>query len=126
MIMLGYTSSGLESVVQFVTVLLVFVFVLALTYVTTRWVGKFQKLQTNNGNFEVIETCRLASNKYLQIVRVGKKYLVIAISKDMVTMLTELTEDEIELHQNGVAPQDSFQKLLDKAKERIQKRGDNK
>lgn len=125
MIMLGYTSSGLESAAQFVTVLLVFIFVLALTYVTTRWVGKFQKLQTNNRNFEVIETCRLTSNKYLQIVRAGSKYLVIAVSKDMITMLAELTEDEIELTQDGMVPQDSFQKLLDKAKERIHKRGDN-
>ncbi len=122
---LGYTSSGLESAAQFFTVLLVFIFVLVLTYATTRWVGKFQKLQLNNRNFEVIETCKLTSNKYLQIVRVGKKYLVIAIGKDTVTMFTELTEDEVKLAPDGTVPQDSFQKLLDKAKERIHKRGDN-
>lgn len=125
MMILGYTSSGLESAAQFFTVLLVFIFVLVLTYATTRWVGKFQKLQLNNRNFEVIETCKLTSNKYLQIVRVGKKYLVIAIGKDTVTMFTELTEDEVKLAPDGTVPQDSFQKLLDKAKERIHKRGDN-
>ncbi|MFT3984910.1 MAG: flagellar biosynthetic protein FliO [Lachnospiraceae bacterium] len=125
MMILGYPSSSLESAAQFVTVLLVFIFVLALTYVTTRWVARFQKQQTNNRNFEVIETHKLTSNKYLQIVRAGKKYLVIAIGKDAITMLTELTEDEVELMPEDTVPQDSFQKLLDKAKERIHKRGDN-
>lgn len=122
---LGYTSLGLESAAQFLTVLLVFIFVLALTYATTRWVGKFQKTQRNNRNFEVLETCKLTTNKYLQIARAGKKYLVLAVCKETVTMLTELTEDEVELTLDGAVPQDSFQKLLDKAKERIHKRGDN-
>lgn len=125
MMILGYTSLGLESAAQFLTVLLVFIFVLALTYATTRWVGKFQKTQRNNRNFEVLETCKLTTNKYLQIVRAGKKYLVLAVCKETVTMLTELTEDEVELTLDGAVPQDSFQKLLDKAKERIHKRGDN-
>lgn len=126
MIILGMTSSRVNSIAQFVTVFLVFIAVLVLTYFTTRWIGKFQKLQTNNKNFEIIETCRITPNKYLQIVKAGKKYLVIAIGKDTVTMLTELAEDDIEFTQDKAIAADSFQKIFDKAKDAIHKRGDTK
>ncbi|HOO28369.1 MAG TPA: flagellar biosynthetic protein FliO [Lachnospiraceae bacterium] len=125
MVILGLLTSGLESAAQFLTVLLVFILVLILTYFTTRWVGKFQKLQSNNKNFEVIETCKLTSNKYLQIVRAGKKYLVIAVGKDSVTMLTELAKEDIDLTPAGPAAQDNFQKIFEKAKDKIQRRGDH-
>ncbi len=123
MILLNATSR-LDSAAQFATVLIVFILVLALTYFTTRWVGKIQKSQVHNRNFEVVETFKVTTNKYLQIVRIGKKYVVIAIGKDSITQITELDETEIELTPAGTVTQDSFQRIFDKAKERIHKRSD--
>lgn len=125
MIILGTVSSRVNSIAQFITVFLVFLLVLALTYFTTRWVGSYQKLQTNHPNFEVIETCKITANKYLLIVKAGKKYLVIAIGKDTVTMLTELSEEEVVLTKSGKIEPDSFQKIFSKAKDAIHKRGDH-
>ena len=66
----GYASRA-ESFTQFLTVFLVFLLVLALTYFTTKFVGSYQKSASYNKNFEAIETYRITNGKYLQLVRIG-------------------------------------------------------
>ncbi len=119
--LLGLQTSRLESVAQFFTVILVFVFVLALTYGTTRFVGRYQKTQMTCKNVEVIETCKLTNNKFVQIVRIGEKYMAIAICKDTVTFLTELSEEEIDLTPAGKMTTESFQEVFAKAKNLLHK-----
>ena len=115
-------TGGTNSVVQFLTALLVFIFVLALTYFTVRWVGAYQKIQPGNKNFEVIDTCKVTQNKFLQIIKVGSRYFLIGIGKDSLEFFTELDENDLDL--SGPAKmQDGFQQLYLKAKERLQKRG---
>ena len=115
---LSYTSSGFDSFVQLLSVLTIFVVVLLATYLVTRWVGNFQKNKNIYGNLEVIETYRLTNNKYLQIVRAGSKYLVIAISKDTITMLTTLEKEQLDLLQENENNLTSikFQDVLEKVK----------
>ncbi len=113
---------GTNSVVQFLTALLVFVFVVALTYFTARWVGAYQKIQPVNKNFEVIETCKVTQNKFLQIIKVGSRYFLIGIGKDNLEYFTELNEEDLDLTAD-TKMQDGFQLLYQKAKERIKKRG---
>jgi len=115
--LLGLKSNGIESFAQFVTVIFIFIFVLALTYFTTRFVGKFQKKQMHNNNIEVIETFKVTTNKFIQIIKTGDKYLVIAIGKDSITMLTELTEDQIDFAPVEVGSDLSFQEIFNKAKD---------
>ncbi len=119
--LLGLQTSRLESAAQFVTVILVFVFVLALTYFTTRFVGKYQKTQLYCKNIEVIETYKVTTNKYVQIIRTGEKYLVIAVCKDTITYLSEISGDELDLSAPAAATNESFQEVLAKAKNLIHK-----
>ena len=115
--MIILTASGsLESFVQFITILLLFLFVLAITYVVTRWVSGIQKIQMTGKNMELVETMRISNSKYLQIVRTGEKYLVIAVCKDTVTMLSELSADEISLSSETEENSLSFREILDKIK----------
>ena len=117
-------SGSVEGAAQFLTVLLIFFAVLALTYFTTRFIGKYQKLQGYNRNFEAIETYRLTGNKYLQIVRVGKRYFVVSIGKDEVNLISEISEDDIDLSIGDYAPNDRFKQIFETAREKITKRGD--
>lgn len=80
---------------QFIVVLLIFVGVLALTFFVTRWVSGYQKGRGSGSNIQLIESAPLTSNKHIQILRIGEKYLAVAVSKDNVTLLTELDEDEL-------------------------------
>ena len=107
-------SDSMNSYLQFMTVLILFVFVLGITYFVTKWIGGYQKSRSFNANVEVIETFHLANNKYIQIIRVGKKYLAVAIGKDSVTMLTEIPEEQLMLSEGVDDIQPSFKELFDK------------
>ena len=71
---------------------------------------------------EVMETCRISTTKYLQIVRVVNKYLVISVCKDSVTLLTELSEDEYEPPAVRGSEPVNFAKEFDKVLERFKKK----
>jgi flagellar protein FliO/FliZ len=117
-------SASMEGAAQFLTVLIIFFIVLGLTYFTTRFVGNYQKMQGFNRNFEPVETLRIGNNKFLQIVRVGKRYYLIAIGKDEINMLSELSEEDLDLNADAPAMNDRFRQMLETAREKMTKRGD--
>lgn len=86
-----------NSIVQAITVTLIFVLVLALTYFTTRFVGSYQKKHMSYGNIKIIESFRLSSNKVLEIVKAGDKCFLIAVCKDTVSLIGEVDEETLEL-----------------------------
>ncbi len=102
-----------DSYAQFITVLLIFVIVLAVTALTMRWIANYQKQQGVNENVQVIETARISNNKYIQIVRIGETYVAIAVCKDTVTMLGEIPKEQLKA--TGTAQGFSFKQFLDKA-----------
>ena len=116
--MLLSVSSGLESIVQFITVLIIFVFVLGFTWISTRYIAGIQKDKYKTGNMELIETLRISNNKYLQIVRVGNKYLCMAVCKDTVTMLGEIQKEEMVFYENNLNANMDFQMILEKIKQK--------
>lgn len=111
-------SERVDSYVQFLTVLVLFVVVLAITYFATKWMAGYQKGKGSNANMEIIESIGLAGNKYLQIIRVGQKYLAVAICKDTVTMLTEIPEQDLILFDGSVPKTMGFKDILDKIQKR--------
>lgn len=120
--LLAQLSDRAESFTQFLTVILVFVLVLALTYFTTRFVGNYQKARTGSGNFEVIETYRITNGKYLQIVKIGEKYVVIGIGKDNITSICELSADDIKPAAGQTeSTTEVFKSVLEKARQRLSK-----
>ncbi len=105
-----------DSTAQFLTVLVLFVMVLAVTALVTRWIAGYQKQQNLNGNIEVIETQRIGPGKYLQIIRVGEKYLALAVCKDTVTMLAEVPKEQIAYKEAGGASSAGFNEIFEKIK----------
>ena len=99
---------------QLITVLVVFVIVLAITAVVTKWLANYQKGQNAGRNIEVIETTPIANNKWMQIVRVGKTYKVLAVSKDTVTYLGDIDPSELkEIKTDG--SKSAFKSMFEKA-----------
>ena len=117
--MILLTESGqVDSFVQFVTVLLLFLVVLVITYGVTRWISGIQKTQMVGRNMEIVDTMRISSSKYLQIVRAGDKYLVIAVCKDTITMLAEIPKESLALQDASQMSgyQSGFREILEKIK----------
>lgn len=117
-------SSGWESFFQLIGVLLVFLLVLALTWGVTRWIVGYQQGMMADKNIRVIETFRVNNNKFIQIIQVGKKYLVISVCKDTINILTELTEEQLVWMpspegKNPVNVNENFQEILNNLKKKI-------
>lgn len=115
--MIPLSAAG-ESVFQLIFALFVFIGVLALTGFVTKWIAGYQKTRGLNKNLEIIEAIRVSNNKYVQIIRAGEdKYFVIAVGKDEITPLGELSSSEL----REIEPVDStpqipmdFKSILDK------------
>lgn len=121
---LAEISSKWESFFQLIGILLIFLFVLVITYFTTRWIAQYQQGMVKNKNIQVVETFRVSNNKFIQIIQVGKKYLVISVCKDVINILTELREEELvwklsHEQSQGIKANESFQDVLGRLKDRF-------
>lgn len=110
-------ASGVNSFIQLISVIAIFILVLVVTYFSTRWVANFQKTKMDGSNIKVLETMRISNTKYLQIVKIGSKCFAIAVCKDSVTFLGDLKEEELVFDQVSAKSQsESFKAILDKFK----------
>ena len=94
-------SAGISEIAQLFTVLIIFIAVLAVSVWCAKWVGNYQKVQGASGSAEVIETFRIAQGKWIQIIKIGSKYKVIAICKDTVTYLGDVDESDIKVPESA-------------------------
>lgn len=113
-------SSRTEAFAQLLTLLIIFIFVLAVTYYVTRFVGNYQKNKLSGSNINILETMRIANNKYIQIVKIGSRVFAIAVAKDTVSYLCELDEDELIYKESSsgkmLINNDNFKEILEKFK----------
>ena len=72
----------------------------------------------------MIETCRITPNKYVQIIRAGEKYLVIAIGKDEIHMLAELTAEDLVFQELSKGQTSDFAGILERVRNLKEKEKD--
>jgi flagellar protein FliO/FliZ len=121
-------SSSWESFIQLLGALVIFAFVLVITYLATRWMGGMQKTRGSNKNLRIIETIGVGNNKYISIVEVGTVYLVVSVGKDEVHLLTEISKEELKdlsfEDEDNMNLQDTFAGILKKVKDKVPKKQD--
>ena len=88
-------TGGVESVLKLIGLILLCIIIIAASYYTTKFVGNRQAGMTGESNFKSLDIYRLNQNKYLQLIEVGRRYFVIAVSKDSVQFIAELEKDDI-------------------------------
>lgn len=116
------------SFLQVLGLLVIFAVVLVATYYVTKWIAGFEKSQSYNHNLRIIETLRITTNKYIQIVKAGEKYLVIGIGKDEICLLGELSKDEVdESGSTVVSPVnvETFTQIFEKIKNKLPEKRDD-
>ena len=74
----------------------------------------------------VLETIRIANGKFLQLVKAGEQYFVIAVGKDEVTKIAELTEDQLSVQTSDDMKnsQENFQEIFSRLKDHSPKKQD--
>lgn len=121
-------SASMESFLQLIVALLIFVFVLILTYLTTQWIGKYQKSHMNTKNLRIIETIPAGQNKHICLVKAGTQYLVVAVGKEEIHLLSTLTEDQLSdvsfLNElpNVEVTGETFQEIFGQLKDKMSKK----
>lgn len=113
-------SSRIEAFAQLLTLFIIFILVLAITYYVTRFVGNYQKNKMSGSNINILETMRISNTKYIQVVKIGSKVFAIVVAKDTVTYLCELNEDELVYNESSsgkmLMNSESFKDILEKFK----------
>ena len=121
-------STSMESFLQLIATLLIFVFVLFATYLTTRWIGKYQRGQMDSKNLRMIETIPAGQNKHICLIKAGTEYLVVAIGKDEIHSLATLTEEQLtdlsfkECPLHTEETKESFQEIFGQLKDKMSKK----
>ena len=109
MVALAGLNSRWEAFAQLLTLLVVFIFVLALTYFATRWAGNMQKTKMAGRN--------MSNTKYIQIIKIGSKCFAVAVCKDTITYLSEINEQELTYSsESKTINTDGFKAILEKFK----------
>ena len=121
-------NASMESFLQLISALLIFAFVLLLTYFTTRWLGTYQKGRMKSKNLQVIESLSAGNNKSICLIKAGTEYLVVAVGKDEIHPLATLKEEQLTdvsfLNEevNTMVSGESFQEILGQLKEKMSKK----
>lgn len=121
-------SASMDSFLQLISALLIFAFVLLITYFTTRWVGNYQKVRMKSRNLQVIESLSAGNNKSICLIKAGTEYLVVAIGKDEIHPLATLKEEQLTDYSflneenDNVVSGESFQEILGQLKDKMSKK----
>ena len=120
------SSTSLESFLELIGVLLIFVFVLVITYLGSKWMAGYQKVHMKSKNLHVIESIPAGNNKMICLVKAGTEYLVVAVGKDEIHHLATLTEEQLtDLSfkvESTTNKEESFQEIFGQFKDRLSKK----
>lgn len=108
-------QSSIESIFKLIGLIILCVVIIAASYFVTRFIGQKQMGAGGNSNFKSLDVYRINQNKYLQLIQIGNRYFVIAVCKDSVNMIAELSKDDIPYWKNessGVSFKDILGKTI--------------
>lgn len=115
----------LKNILTVLIVLAMFVGILYLTYVTTKFIGKRYSVNGKNfKNLKVLETIAVGPDRQLMIVKTAGKYLLLGATPHNISLITELDGTQItDTVSDDIAQPMSFTEALKKVtKEKFSKK----
>lgn len=95
--------------------------VMAMAYITTRYVGAYSIKRFNNSNMKLIEVMPIGNQKFIYIVKVVDKHMVLAVTKDDIRLLDTVDGGKIlERKDEGLIGKD-FRSIFDAMTKRQKK-----
>ena len=120
-------SSSSNGYMQLIVMLLVFVIILYASYAVTRWLAKKGVLGSKTQNITFVETYRINQTKQIAIVKIGKRYHSVGITKEHMEYLTEVPEEELVLQEEHSQTEPaSFREVLRNVTKTGRKNGEKK
>lgn len=109
------------SVLELIVLLVTFALILFACVATTRFVAGRQMVKGKNRNMKPLETYQVAPNRYLQLLQIGERYIVISVCKDSVRFITEVKKEELVLADDQPHTGKSFKEILSEWKSKLEK-----
>lgn len=110
------TTSGAKAVLQILSLLLIFIFVVVLAYFGTKFVAKYQSNGLRkNSNIQIVESFRVANNKYIALVKICDDYYALSIGKDEMHFIDKLDPQKVVSYKNtdaGASKKLDFKDIL--------------
>ncbi len=115
----GYigNNSALDLYGRLVFSLFAFVIVIVFAYLFTKWFASYKYIRKSNGNVEILESVPVAHQNSLSLIKVGEKYILIGVTKDKISFITEVDKASIKEYENGfqqIPFENIFNKFLKK------------
>ena len=70
-------------------------FVAVLAYYVTKMLALSRGRGRKGGNLRIVESISLGNQSVIHLIKAADKYLVVGVSRENITMLCELSEDEV-------------------------------
>jgi flagellar biosynthetic protein FliO len=75
--------------------LFAFVMILTAAYFATKYMSRMQFFKRATANLRVLEATSVAPNSTIQIVRVGSRAFLLGVTRDRITFLAELNDEDL-------------------------------
>jgi len=109
----GLLATSLQNGLQVVLLFVIFVVIVIVAYVVTYYIARLQRGSRRNSNLEIIEAISVGQQKSLQLVRIGKEYAVIGVTKQHVELIHLIKKEDIKLEDiNGEQTVIPFKQIL--------------
>lgn len=108
------STTTLDGFMQMIGLVFLLIVILVAAYFTSKLIAGIKMGQMKASNFTIIDSYRISPNKVLQIVKIGNKYIVLAVGKDTVNFITELDEAEVFIREFNPVEKLDFKQILDK------------
>ena len=102
-----------NEVFNIVSIAFILLIVMSMAYITTRYIGINNIRRYKNSNIKLLEVMPIGYQKYLYIVKVTDKHMLLSVSKDDVKLLDMLDGEKIIINDdNGLIGKD-FKLILE-------------
>lgn len=109
---LGVASSGILNFGQVFVFLSAFIAVVILAVYVTRMVAG-QRFKFAGKNIRIIESVGMGQTSNISIIKVGSKYLLVGATKENISLLSPLDENDLDMSHINTEPL-AFSKYLDR------------
>ena len=107
----------------FLSIIYALVIILILAYFAIKIASKTKRLSSANSNIKIIESVGIGYQSVIQLIKIGDKYILIGVSKDKITYLTEVDAQYLDFSkEDSIANKIPFDKYL---KNFLNKNGNN-
>ena len=110
------TSSWLATSGYIVSLLLTFLLVLGLAYLTSRFLGQRMTSGGGFGSGKIYATLSLGPNRAVYVIEIAGKFMVLGVTEQNITMLNEITSladiEQLKVTQNVDMPPEQFSSVF--------------